>query len=169
MRGMGAVAVIVSMAWCGFSKCLLLKKRERVLASLLAMLELMKNEICSRKTPMKMILTRINAFEEPYVRAFSGQLVSDMDSLGERSFAELWCEAADRQFDILPEPALRALKTLGLSLGKYGAELQSCAIDNCVDTLKKEHEELKSRMQSDSRMYIGLYSGIGIITAVILI
>ena len=104
-----------------------------------------------------------------YINSFIGSLEAGLASLGSRSFAQIWCECAEKELALHDKSGRQAVKDLGSSIGKYDAELQAACIDRCMSELNSEYAKLNEGLRNNEKMYIGLGTGIGLIFAIILV
>ena len=166
---LGAVMLAAAATLIGIFKAREIKASAWALKEILSFLELMRNEICTRRTPLKQILICANLPEYRCIGGFVCCVEEKLDCLGGKSFAKIWCESVDEKLKLIGENERQALKNLGSSLGKYDAELQAASIDRCISELTGKYEVLSAGLKSNEKMYIGLGTGIGLILAIILV
>lgn len=169
MKLLGAVLLTAAASVMGFFKARELKVSSQSLREIISLLELMRNEICTRRTPIKQIFSCSNLPDYRYMNSFISSLETELSSLGSKSFTQIWCENAEKTLQMLSKSSRQALKDLGSSIGKYDAELQAASIDRCISELSSEYEKLNEGLKNNEKMYIGLGTGIGLIAAIILV
>lgn len=169
MKLFGAVLLAAASTAIGLLKALGLKSSVLTLRETISLLELVRNEICTRKTPLKQIFNCANLPDYRCITEFVNTIEAEISKLGNKTFAQIWCESIDEHLLPLSEKSRQALKNLGSSLGKYDAELQAASIDRCIDELTVEYSVLNEGLKCNEKMFIGLGTGIGLIFAIILI
>ncbi len=169
MKLLGAVMLAAAASVMGFYKARELKVSQQTLREILSLLELMRNEICTRRTPLKQLFSCSNLPDYRYINGFINELEAELPSLGSKTFAQIWCESAEKTLQMLTKSSRQALKDLGSSIGKYDAVLQAASIDRCISELNGEYEKLNEGLKNNEKMYIGLGTGIGLIFAIILV
>lgn len=169
MKLLGAVLFAAAASVMGFFKARELKASLQSLKEIISLLELIRNEICTRRTPLKQLFSCSNLPDYRYINAFLSGLEAGLPSLGSKSFAQIWCDNAEKTLQMLSKSSRQALKDLGSSIGKYDAELQASSIDRCISELSGEYEKLNEGLKNNEKMYIGLGTGIGLIFAIILV
>lgn len=169
MKIIGLVLLTAAAAAIGVFKASELKKSVALLSELIAFLELMRNEICSRRTPMKQLLSANTLPEYKYIQSFTSALDEQLKLLGNISFFQIWTECVNEYILLISQESRRNLINLGSSLGRYDAQLQATAIDRCISELEREYKSLCANMRSNQKMYIGLGTGMGLIVSIILI
>ncbi len=169
MKCLGAVMLTAALTAIGISKAAECRKRLSVLQSVLLMLDIIKSELCTNRATIIRIIECIKQSARGDVKRFADKLKGSMDRLGEVEFSTLWHEAVTETLAVLPEECLSELISLGASLGRYNADMQGEAIDRCKLTFNRSLEELRPQSAKMQKMYIGLYGGVGLIAAVMLI
>ena len=165
MRLLGAALLSLSCFTLGLAKAGEQRRSVSELRELTAFLELLKAEICSRRTPFGEALANISPC---CAGEFCRKLQSELLRLGEKSFAELWSECVKSCYSI-PEDCTQALCTLGISLGRYGADEQSEAIDSCRTILQQALNRLRPALRDRQKLCVALYGTAGLVAAIVLI
>ena len=169
MRYIGAVFVIASLLFTGISKASECKKCCKTLRNSILMLNLLKNEICTARTPVNRIMSKAAAGFQGEVSQFAEMVCKEIENLGEKDFSEIWSNSANKSLLSIPNECLCEIFGLGTSIGRYNAELQALDIDRCSNTLNAYLANYQPELKNKQKMYIGLYGGIGMIVAVVLI
>ena len=169
MRIIGALLLAAAASAMGYFKAKELKSQARTLNETISLLELVRNEICTRRTPLKQVFNSSALPDYKYIYEFVKSVQSQLAELGSKSFAQIWCECVEDRLSPLSERNRQALKNIGSSLGKYDAELQAASIDRCISELMAEYKSMNAGLKSNEKMYIGLGTGIGLIFAIILV
>lgn len=169
MKLIGAIMLTAAASVMGFFKARDLKAASQALREMISLLELMRNEIFTRRTPLRQLFSCSSMPRYQYINSFIGSLEAGLASLGSRSFAQIWCECAEKELALLDKSGRQAVKDLGSSIGKYDAELQAACIDRCMSELNSEYAKLNEGLRNNEKMYIGLGTGIGLIFAIILV
>ncbi len=169
MSYIGAILLTASAALIGIFKAAELKKSVEILSELTSLLELLRNEICTRRTPMKQVLSVKALPEYKYIQPFVLSLDERLKLLGNKSFAHIWAECITESITNLSEESRNSLVNLGSSLGRYDAQLQAASIDRCIGDLEREYKSIYENLKCNQKMYIGLGTGMGLIVSIILI
>lgn len=168
MKFIGAMLLTLAASAMGYFKSKELKAQVRTLHETISLLELARNEICTRRTPLMQIFNCANLPDYVYISKFINGIQSRLSELGGKSFAHIWCESVDNYLYPLNERNRQALKNMGSSLGKYDAELQATSIDRCISELTTEYKTMNAGLKSNEKMYMGLGTGLGLIFSIIL-
>lgn len=169
MRYIGAVFVIVSLFAAGVCKARECRMCCDTLQSAIAMLDLISSEICTMRSPINRLTKRMEACLEGEIKCFASKLSSELDRLGEERFCAIWRSALISCVSSLPEDCLEAVVSLGNSIGRYDSEMQKQSLDGCRAVLCAHLELIRPELKSRQKMYIGLFGGIGMIVAIVLI
>lgn len=169
MRYLGAVFVIAALSAMGIAKAAELKTNLQVLQNALLMLELIKSEICTMRVPMIKAVEKAASSCKGSVKSFAECLSDSMDRLGDIDFGTLWRGAAEKTLTSIPQECFDAIVNLGNTLGRYDCQMQAQAIDSCAEILTAVSAKRRDELKNSQKMYVGLYSGAGVIIAVILI
>ena len=169
MRLLGALLLTAAASVMGFFKARAHKASAQSLKEIISLLELMRNAICTRRTPIKQIFSCSNLPDYRYMNSFISSLETELSNLGSKNFTQICCENAEKTLQMLSKSSKQALKALGSSIGKYDAELQAASIDRCISELNDEYKKLNEGLKNNEKMYSGLGTGIGLIAAIILV
>ena len=163
-RTVGCVLVFAAAVWWGISRTVPLRERPRVLLALADALSLLQSDTCTRLLPLpEALLHAAEMTSGPAKRFFSRLWERTMRE--DLTFAALWQEEAAalpavRQEDLTP------LLALGAQLGRYDAETQARALDQCIQTLRQNAQEAKQQAAVNARLYTGLGLTCGLLLAV---
>lgn len=169
MTYLGALVVVISAFFIGVSKAREEKNRVRTLRDLISALDILKNEICTNKTPIGKILSMDCMLTFKTLNSFFKALETEFSDLGDKRFSNIWSECINNTLMLLPDKSKNELLVLGNNLGRYDSELQKEAIERCIRVLQSECEELERGLNNNEKMYIGLYGGAGLVLALVLI
>ena len=169
MSYIGAIILVISALYIGVSKAREERCKVKTLRELCSALDILKNEICTNRTPIGKVISmqRLNSFEA--INGFFSILGNEFENLGDRRFADIWSECIEQALGILPDKSKTELIALGNSIGRYDSELQKQAIERCSNALQSECEALESVLINNEKMYIGLSGGAGAILALMLV
>jgi len=166
MKNMGIMLLALSGILAGLSKIAELRGRERLLASVINALEILKNEIVTNRTPIRDAVYIMS--KDKRLEGFCASVL-EYGLSDEKSFSEQFSDAVVDKLSVLPSDCIDALTALSGTLGRYDSYLQSEAIDRCKHRLEAAHAELRSRQRDNERLYLGLYGGLSVIAAIVLI
>ena len=169
MRYFGAITITLAALFIGISKAREERMKTQLLRELCSLLEIMKNEICTNKTPINRVFSMQNLNSFRYVKPFAESIKTEINTIGDRRFCDIWCDCVNEKLSTLPEKSMSALLALGNCLGRYDAEMQKKSIERCMADIQAEHESAESSLKNNEKMYIGLGGGAGAIIALMLI
>lgn len=169
MNYIGALFIVFAALAIGISKAMESRRQVKELYAAISMLETVKNEISSRRTPIFEIFAGLSSSNNRYIKSFSEAVIENSDRLSELGFYEIWCGCVISELSALTQNALEEMSRVGRNLGRYDAELQKSALDRCISSLSAEYANTKDALKSNEKMYIGLGGGAGLILALVLI
>ena len=169
MKLSGACLFCIAALYVGIIKANELKNSTVLLREIISFLTLMKNEICTRRTPVKEIIKTACVMKYTFLSDFLHRLSDSFPMLGEKSFGELWAESVDERLVKLPEPLSTELKKLGCSIGRYDSELQAESIENCMAAFSEELHAKASSLASNQKLSVCLTLSAGLIVTILLI
>ena len=146
------------------------KKREAEgLASLCAMLEQLGGLLESEAAPMPELISALILRSDGYAAAFLKKLDASMDSLGVRSFCELWKCALDTADVVLNTEDRQVLEELGSVLGRYELEAQLRVVESCRAALCRRLDKMRLELPQARRLTLGLSLATSALMGIILI
>lgn len=163
LKLIGAVLIFSgTLAW-GVKGAADIKRHVKALSGLISCLEIMKNEICERQTPMPQLLDILYDSADMPVKGFIERVRLGMKELGRRSFASIWKKAAEESTEMqLSSQELRVVCELGYSLGRYSAAEQKSALllsQRRLEMFLHKAEEA-SEQNARVRAFLGLTAGV---------
>lgn len=168
MRALGALAVILGPLGMGL---LLLRERRRRLAALRELeeaLRLMAGELSLRRPALGELLVWLAGQSEGSAALFFRQLARSMPRLGEKSFFELWEEAATRSLPELNAADRRELSRAGRVLGRFELSQQLAGLESCRLRLAARREQGEARFGNDRRLLLALPAAAGCLLLILL-
>jgi stage III sporulation protein AB len=165
---LGAVLIIVSGTAMGISKYLSLRRGVNTLYDLIAALETMRGEICTRLTPLPELTDILSRRGGDGVRKMFESVRRGLDGLSENSFSVIWDESLKELAGICPDD-LYALSSLGAALGRYDAKEQEVIITRVIGQLSASAQRAGEGLRSAGKLYIGLGAGLCAMAAAVLI
>lgn len=166
-RGMlkliGAILIFSgTLAW-GVKGAADIKRHVKALSGLVSLIEIMKNEICERRTPVPQLLDILYTSTESPVKEFIGRVKPGMKELGKCSFASIWKRAVEESGEMQLTPHERQVVCqLGFSIGHYSAAEQESAMllaQRRLEMFLHKAEEV-SEQNARVRTFLGLTAGI---------
>ncbi len=162
----GSVIITAATTAVGISSAGQLKNRVRSFSTLIAGLDLMRSEICTRLTPIPELLELlVRESGEPAKTFFMACLIKQKKMRG-RPFSEVWRAALLESEELeLKEAELQPLLDLGNALGRYDTERQAEAIA----ATRKRMETFLSKAESErdregkTRAMLGIAAGAAIV------
>lgn len=166
---LGALFVVAAFTLFGLSKSAALCRAERTLRAFIEALDYMRCELQSAATPLPELFAGLKLRGLGELNAFFSALSEAMDDPAERSFSEVWSEAAG-QGTLSLSPEQRAeITRLGLYLGRFPAQEQCAAIDGCIAHLTPEHENARRKAAEGKKLWTGLGLAAGLMLVTVLI
>lgn len=165
IQGAGAALLLGGALAFGAAELAALRRRVRFLGELVAALELMRGELCTRLLPMADLLeTMAEETREP-LRGFFRRVRRNMERLGESSFPALWGEALTEAHLPLTEEESRTLRELGASLGRYDLQLQQAALQRTAlrFTAYLQAAEEKARREGKVHLFFPVAAAIAVV------
>ena len=145
------------------------KERLALLRSLGTSLLALRLELTERrKTLGESFLFLAQKSENETVRCFYNGLWSDMKSLGERDFTEIWRSAAESCFSAAGDAICDALYPLGGCLGGSELNRQCAALETAAARIAEEERAEKEAMRGERRLVFGLSLCAGVFLVIIL-
>lgn len=169
MRLFGAICVMLAVSAFAYSLISNEKRALRCLGTLCCALERMRAELTTRLCPTQDLLHEAANTTEGETAQFFFQILEGMDSLTTKSFAELWQEAVETSFSLLPETEKNALITLGGSLGRYALEEQLSAIDRFLLVGQAAFQARRAALPDKRRLIVALCETAGIFLCLLLL
>lgn len=170
LRLAGILMLICTCTVLGLSKSASLRARAKVVSSSVDALEMMRGEICTRLTPMGELCERLSENGPDEMREMFFLLSRELETLGERSFSEIWEYAVENAAPShLKREERETLTALGLALGRFDASEQELAINRAIERLEHSLSKAKAEAESGGRLYSGLGLAFGLMLSVILI
>lgn len=169
MKLMGAVLILLSSFCAAFT--LLAGSRESIrrLHRLSSALSTLRTELERGTYPLATLCCTMRSEAEGTQERFFTALSKGMEQLGERSFSEIWQEAAELVFPGDQAQWKRDLSALGQVLGRSRLEEQILAIRRCEDELVRAANEKQASFRSASRMVWGFSLSAGALIILLLL
>lgn len=165
MRLTGAVLLAAAGLLAGLTARRAMEARVRRLTELLGFLELLSMELGRFRTPMPELFGGLAGRTRGAASELCERVSAGLDRLGERTFSDIWAEAAAP----LPAEERDLLGPLGAVLGRYGAEEQLLAVDRCRHDTEQAREAAAAALRDRGRLAVGLGAAGGAALAVLLI
>lgn len=169
MNLLGAILLISGGLAAGIMKACALTEADRTYSAMIQALSFINSEISSRRAPLDDILLRLKANCPRQISIFVSRLSDGLLKLDEQTFCAVWTSSAEDCLQSLSPQSVAAVAALGLSLGRYDADMQCAALERCMAELSSERDEMRLRLSANKRMYIGLGGAGGLILAIVLI
>lgn len=170
LKILGAIMITAATAAFGFSAVLRLRARVKILAGMTAAIEVMKNEICDRLTPMPELLELLEGETEAPVSIFFNNCCKKMGTLGSVSFASVWKSALEETPELLmSEREIQTLSELGYVLGRYDSNEQKSAFSYTVRRMESFLQKAEEERDSQSKLHAFLGVAAGVFVVIMLI
>ena len=163
IKTIGILLVIFGASGTGFSMAFSVRQTISMVQQLLAAMEVMKNEISFRRTPLPELMRLLEIQSRGAVADFFGRLAEDFSRRQERTVEAIVRKqvAAARTF---PPAVRQILLQLGSGLGQYDVEGQHRSIDLAVLRLRTLLDQYRNEQQARIRSYctLGICGGLAI-------
>lgn len=169
MKLFGALLIMSAFFAVGITKAAELKNELFTLRGVIRLTELMKNEIVTRRTRLPALSEMLASASDKYTARFANGFCTELDLLGQRSFADIWRESVQNGLSALSNDCKNELVSLGGSIGRYDAELQQAAFERCIEKLTDSEKQLSYTYLSNRKVYLGVFGGTGLIAVILLI
>lgn len=165
-RWLGMFLVLAASGCLGFLKAIELRRRPRLLKATADSFKIIRNDIAFRLLPLPDTLCHAAQTATGPLRDAYAALAEQMRS-ETQPFSEQW-RAAFRALDGFSSEDQSAIWMLGEQLGKYDADTQLDAIDDCIRYLQTAEEDARETAAQRGKLYSGLGLTVGMIVAVTL-
>lgn len=163
LKTIGILLVICGASGTGFSMAWNVRQTVALVQQLLAALELMKNEIAYRRTPLPELMRLLEVQSRGAAADLFGRLAQDFSQRQDRTVDAIVRRQvmATRGF---PPAVRQILLQLGSGLGQYDKEGQLRSIDLAVVRLRSLLEQYRDEQQARIRSYctLGICGGLAI-------
>lgn len=163
VKTIGILMVILGASGTGFSMAFSVRQNVSLVQQLLSTMEVMKNEISYRRTPLPELMRLLELQCRGCAAEFFGRLATDLSQRQERSVDIIVRRqvAAVRAF---PPAVRQILLQLGSGLGQYDTEGQLRSIDLAILRLRTLLDQYRSKQQTRIKSYctLGICGGLAI-------
>lgn len=164
LKILGALLLVAAGTAVGYERSLSAKKRAAVLADLVTVLGIMRDEIEILSSPLPALFSRLAAAGPKSLQSFFEGLCGAVLEDGLQSAWDKQAAALD-----IGQEAKNILCSMGTSLGRYGAEQQGCEIELVRKRLLQLLEEARCERSRCAKLYPGLGASLGAMLAIILL
>ena len=159
----GASAILLACFLAALQRLRRKRDRIRLLHALETSLIGLRTELAERQRSLGeqfRFLSRKS--ENRTVCAFYNTLYSDLNGLGERGFAEIWCCAVKSSFEMMGESVCDALYPLGGCLGG------SASLETAAQRIAGQERAEKEKLTAERRLNFGLALSAGAFLVIML-
>ena len=129
----------------------------------------LRSELSERGRSLGEIFLRLSEkSENDALKSFYGALCSEMNSLGDRSFSEIWRSASELFFHACGENVTEALRPLGACLGGSELERQCAALEEAARMIGETARTEKEALAGERKLSFGLALSAGAFLVIIL-
>ena len=151
MKTVGALLILSAALITGLEGLRRARLRENTLQSLAASFLILRSEISSGLVTTEEALEAARERSGGRTRDFYSAVLSGMDRLGEKTFAEIWTEAAE-ELDTVSKEERDAVNEVGSGLGRYDRETVSALLERAESRLGSMLELLEKKRQKEGRL-----------------
>lgn len=170
MRLFGAFFVVIASAFVGFGFAAAVRRQCRQQEALLSALELMKNEMLYRMTPLSDVFAQLRSGGESAVAELFERWSENLYGTAYMSVELALQRAIEQTHELnLPPESLQTLRTLAQSLGKLDVDGQCSAIRLAQTQLESQLALTRAGSEKRAQSYrtVGVCAGLAV--AVILL
>lgn len=168
MKLLGAAAVLGASVALGARRSAARWRELKCLDGLCHAVRLMRAELVSRLSPMEELLRFAASRTAGETADFLTSVLQNMDRLGERSFAELWSDAAEGCLSSLPAAQRLALHRLGAALGRFELQEQEAACEAFLLEAQAALDERRAAFPQRRRLDFALGAAGGALLCLVL-
>ena len=163
LKTLGILMVIAGASGTGFSMALNVHRTSELLQQLLAALELMRNEIACRQTPLPVLMRRLQGAISGPAADFFGRTASEPERRQAGSVSSVFRRQASNTPAFSPG-VRQVLLQLGAGLGQYDAASQLRSVELAEARLRSQLEILRSQQQGRVKSYctLGVCAGLAL-------
>ena len=167
MKTAGVLMVVLSCSFFGLSMAHSLKKRAEFLRSLVSLLTVMRNELCTSLLPVRDVLNMLSQHGNGSAREFFALCLKRLESC---DFKTAWTAAAlsGAAWGMNREECL-ILAELGGVIGRYEAEKQRELIDRTAEYFDRRAKLADEEKRRQYKLRAALGIGSGLMLAILMI
>lgn len=167
----GAVCVIAGCTGMGVCMCAGLKQRLAALREFQQLVMKMAGEIRCMAEPLPQVLDHVGRDAGPVYRDFFAGVCAMLYEGESRTFGSVWELNADRHLknSVLRPADIRLIGELGAMLGSHDGKMQLSVLELFSSRLQTSIDELSNNLESQKRVYGGLWVLGGIFLVIIFI
>jgi len=169
MKLMGAVFVLVAGILVGYISLYEEKNRINRIKELCNATDIMCGEMASKQSPLNTLLICASKNTNAELRQFFEHIDKSFDALGEKSFSDIWKEAAQEYLLFLDGECFEAFLHLGNVLGRYGLEDQLSALTVFKNRLTRELELSSEKYPEKRKLGFGLAASVSTLLIIVLL
>lgn len=168
IRLVGALLLLLGGLALGLTAARELSQRVKVLNAWADALLLLEGELAFTLPPMPQLLETLREKALPPAGEALGQVLTGLEKLGEKSFAQIWAQALTAHSGLEGED-LAPLLRLGEALGRYDREEQGRAIEAARSRLLHREAEGREELSRKGRAYGALGLTLGAFLMILLL
>ena len=169
LKVIGALMLLCGCSGIGLMQVTYMEKRIKTIRSLLCALEIMERELSFRMPLLEEILaTAVRSTEDP-TRSFLFSCENELKNTADKSFFDIWKDAANEQLACLKKCDLDHVFALGRVLGRYDSEGQRQAIGQAHSALKQSLSNAEYDRNSRGRVCKALSATAGALLVILLL
>lgn len=167
MKAAGALAVVFSCTFFGFSMARSLNERTVFLRALVRALTLLRNELCASLLPVKEVLAVLAEDEHSPVCKFFADCLCRCE---DESFRSAWMSASlkCREWGLDNEEC-RQLASLGGIIGRYEAAKQQEFLEQTIAYFGRRTKLAEDERQQKCKLRTALGAGTGMLLAILML
>ena len=170
LNAVGAVLIIGATATIGLGGLWRLRARVRIFGSLISALEIMKNEICDRMTPLPELIQQLSQEADPPVNRLFQRVQEQMELIGARSFYLIWKGAVEASSELeLTKQEAQSLIDLGRVLGRYDTEEQRRSLTYGLSRMEGYLKGAEEERKTSGKVYAVLGFAAGAFVVILLL
>lgn len=163
LRAIGMALVVAGASGTGFLMAWSVRRAAAVLEQLLSAMELMRNEIACRQTPLPVLMRHLQGAISGSAADFFGRTASELERRQAGSVSSVFRRQASNTPAFSPG-VRQVLLQLGAGLGQYDAASQLRSVELAEARLRSQLEILRSQQQGRVKSYctLGVCAGLAL-------
>lgn len=170
IKAVGALMIICGTAAWGMRSVSKMKNRVLTLRSLIASLDIMRDEICVNLTPLPKVMELAGKTSPKPASRFYKSVASKTGDIPQQGFFGIWMQSLDESIGAdLADEERDILIRLGSGLGKYDFESQGRVIMTARKNLERIESMAEKEKNANSKLHAFLGVAAGLMAVVVLI
>ncbi|MGI5976530.1 MAG: stage III sporulation protein AB [Candidatus Limivicinus sp.] len=169
MKVIGSIMAFAACSLFGIIKVRTAAVHLSALRSVINGFDIMRAQLSVTAEPICFLMEYMADRSDEYSAGFFQTVLDNFESVGEKSFSEVWEQAVKEALAILNKDERENIARLGGCLGSSELSFQLSAIESCTSLLRKKLAELEQDFPQQKKLSLGLSMAAGMMIVIILI